>query len=284
MTGHGVADPVVSCAWVAERLDEPGLSVFDASWFMPGSPRDPALEYAAGHIPGAVRFDLDAIADHSSGLPHMMAEPADFAVAVRRLGVEATSTVVVYDSEGLFSAPRVWWNLRAMGHHAAFVLDGGLPQWVAEGRALEVGWREPPHGEFKAHADADLVRDMAAVRQALETGEAQVIDARPAGRFRGETPEPRVGLRAGHLPGALNVPWASLVKDGSLLPKDQLRGAFEAAGVDLHRPLITSCGSGVSAALLALALARLGRYDVAVYDGSWTEWGADPDAPVVTGP
>jgi thiosulfate/3-mercaptopyruvate sulfurtransferase len=276
-------DPLVSTAWLAKRLDDPSVRVFDASWFMPGSPRNPAAEYAAGHIPGAVRFDIDAISDHASDLPHMLASPSEFATAMRRLGLEPGSTAVVYDSEGLFSAPRVWWNLRVMGHEASFVLNGGLPRWTAEGRPLESGWREPAHGEFKAHLDPALVRDLEAVREALAGGTAQLVDARPAGRFRGETPEPRAGLRGGHMPGACNVPWSSLVSDGALLPAEGLAAAFRTSGVDLAGPIITTCGSGVSASLLALALARLGRFDVPVYDGSWTEWGGRPDTPVVTG-
>jgi thiosulfate/3-mercaptopyruvate sulfurtransferase len=278
-----MTDPIVSPAWLADRLGDPAIRILDASWFMPGTPRNPHAEYAAGHIPGAVRFDIDAVSDHTVDLPHMLASPAEFATAMRRLGVDAAATVIVYDSEGLFSAPRVWWNLRAMGHPDAFVLDGGLPGWVAEGRPLEAGWREPPHGEFKSHPDPNLVRDLAAVRQALETATAQIVDARPAARFIGEAPEPRPGLRCGHMPGALNVPWASLVSEGRLRPAAELRKIFEGAGVDLGGPIVTTCGSGVSAAVVALALARLGRLDVALYDGSWAEWGGRADTPVVVG-
>jgi thiosulfate/3-mercaptopyruvate sulfurtransferase len=277
------ADPLVSTAWLAERLDDPAVIVFDASWFMPGSPRDPAAEYAAGHIPGARRFDIDAVSDHASPLPHMLPPAAEFAVAMRRLGLEAESTVVVYDSEGLFSAARAWWSLRAMGHDAVFVLDGGLPRWIAEGRPLETGWTEPRHGEFKAHPVPGLVRDLPNMREIVAAGREQIIDARPAGRFRGEVPEPRAGLRGGHMPGAVSVPFSSLIEDGSLRPADQLKTLFEAAGVDFARPIVTTCGSGVSAAVLALGLARLGRDDVAVYDGSWSEWGALTDTPVVVG-
>jgi thiosulfate/3-mercaptopyruvate sulfurtransferase len=278
------ANPLISTEALATRLGELDLVVFDASWFMPGTSRDPTAEYAERHIPGAVRFDIDAVSDRSSPLPHMLAAPADFAVAMRRAGVNANSAVVFYDSEGLFSAARPWWNLRAMGHDRAFVLDGGLPRWIAEGRPLEQGWREPIHGEFKAHARPELVRDMAALRATLAEGTAQVVDARAASRFRGEVPEPRAGLRSGHMPGALNLPWNSLVDDGALLAPEQLRAAFEAAGVDLGAPIVTTCGSGVSACILGLALARLGRLDVPVYDGSWSEWGATADAPVAVGP
>jgi thiosulfate/3-mercaptopyruvate sulfurtransferase len=277
-------DPLVSTAWLADRLADPAVSILDATWFMPGSPRDAAREYAAGHIPGAVFFSIDEICDHATTLPHMLSAPADFAKAVRRLGVNRASTVVVYDADGLFSAPRVWWNFRAMGHAATFVLDGGLPRWAAEGRPLESGWRRSSHGDFKvSQPNLNLVRDLEAVRRALAEKSEQVIDARPAARFAGETPEPREGLRRGHMPGALNVPWSSVAADGSLLTPNDLRLAFEASGVDLAAPIITSCGSGISAALLALALARLGRPDVAVYDGSWTEWGGRADTPVATG-
>lgn len=276
-------DPVVSTSWLAERLDDPKIRILDASWFMPGSPRDPDREYAAAHIPGAVRFDIDALSDQASPLPHMLSAPSEFAIAMRRLGLNANSTAVVYDSEGLFSAARAWWNLRAMGHDASFVLEGGLPRWTAEGRPVETGWREPEHGTFKAHPRADLVRDLEAVRAALERKSAQVVDARPAARFRGEAPEPRAGLRGGHMPGALNLPWSAVVEDGALAPAERLRQVFEAAGIDAAAPIVTTCGSGVSASVLALALARLGRLDVPVYDGSWTEWGGRADTPVATG-
>jgi thiosulfate/3-mercaptopyruvate sulfurtransferase len=277
-------DPVVTTIWLAERLDDPRIRIFDASWFMPGAPRDPDEEYAAGHIPGAVRFDIDALSDHASPLPHMLSTPAEFATAMRRHGLNADSIAVIYDSEGLFSAARAWWNLRAMGHEASFVLEGGLPRWVSEGRPVETGWREPEHGDFKAHPRTDLVEDLEAVRTALEQRSAQVVDARAAARFRGEAPEPRAGLRGGHMPGALNLPWSAVIEDGALLPAEQLRPLFEGAGIDPHAPIVTTCGSGVSAAILALALARLGRLDVPVYDGSWSEWGGRPDTPVATGP
>jgi thiosulfate/3-mercaptopyruvate sulfurtransferase len=276
--------PLVSTDWLADHLPDPDIVVIDASWFMPGVDRDPKAEHAAGHIPGAVFFGIDEVSDHANPLPHMMAPPADFAVAARRHGVNANTTVVVYDSQGLFSAPRVWWNFRAMGHGATAVLDGGLPKWVAEGRPVETGWREPAHGDFKAHPDPSLVRDLDAVRAAVAGGSEQIVDARPAGRFSGQVPEPRAGLRGGHMPGARNVPFSGLVLEGGVLASpEQIYAAFQAAGVDLAGPIITSCGSGISAALLALALARVGRADVAVYDGSWTEWGGRDDTPVVAG-
>jgi thiosulfate/3-mercaptopyruvate sulfurtransferase len=276
-----VSDPLVSTDWLAARLGEPTIAIIDASWFMPGSGRDAAAEYAERHIPGAVFFPIDEICDHASDLPHMLSAPADFAVAARRLGVRRDSQVVVYDSHGLFSAARVWWTFRAMGHAETFVLDGGLPKWIAEGRALESGWRSPEHGDFKARPDGALVRDLEAVRAALESGAEQVVDARSADRFAGRAPEPRAGLRSGHMPGARNLPWNGvLAADGALADIAKLRGAFEIAGIDLTAPIITTCGSGVSASLLALALARIGRPDAAVYDGSWSEWAARSDTPI----
>ncbi len=276
-----VSDPLVSTDWLAARLGEPTMAIIDASWFMPGSGRDAAAEYAERHIPGAVYFAIDEICDRASELPHMLSAPADFAVAARRLGVRRDSQVVVYDSHSLFSAPRVWWTFRAMGHAQTSVLDGGLPKWIAEGRALESGWRTPEHGDFKARPNGALVRDLEAVRAALESGAVQVVDARSAERFAGRAPEPRAGLRSGHMPGARNLPWDGvLTADGGLADISKLRDAFESAGVDLTAPIVTTCGSGVSASVLALALARIGRADVAVYDGSWSEWGARSDTPV----
>jgi thiosulfate/3-mercaptopyruvate sulfurtransferase len=279
-----IGDGLVSTAWLAERLGDDSVRVFDASWFMPGTPRDPDAEYAAGHIPGAVRFDIDAIKDTSSPLPHMLAAPSEFAIALRRLGMNQDDTAVIYDSAGLFSAPRVWWNFRVMGHPATFVLDGGLPRWIDEGRPLETGWRDVAHGSFKAHFEPGLVRDLDVMRHTVASGAFQIVDARPAARFRGEAAEPRPGVRAGHMPGALNVPWAELVDRDALLPREALGKVFDSHGVDLGRPIVTTCGSGVSAALLAFALYRLGEREVAVYDGSWTEWGARDDTQVVTGP
>jgi thiosulfate/3-mercaptopyruvate sulfurtransferase len=277
-------DPMVSTEWLATRLDAPDMLVIDATWYMPGAPNDARAEYAERHIPGASPLDIDEVSDHANPLPHMLPEPPDFAVHVRRMGIEPSTRVVVYDTPGLFSAPRVWWMFRVMGHENVAVLDGGLAKWVAEARPVEAGWPQRPHGEFKAHPDRDLVRDLDQVRAALDTGSAQLLDARAADRFRGDEAEPRAGLRRGHMPGALNLPWRSLVMaDGTLAPKAELERLFKESGVDLDLPVITTCGSGVSAAILALALARLGRWRTPVYDGSWSEWGARTDTPVAIG-
>jgi thiosulfate/3-mercaptopyruvate sulfurtransferase len=278
-----VTAPLVGTAWLADRLDRADLVVIDASWFMPGSERHPKAEFAERHIPGAVFFGIDEISDHASDLPHMLPAPGDFGTAVRRLGVNSDSDVIVYDTHGLFSAARAWWSFRAMGHTACAVLDGGLPRWMAEGRPLESGWPNPRHGDFRAHPRPELLADLAAMLGHIEHGDAQILDARSPSRFAGATPEPRAGLRAGHMPGARNVPWTALVSGDALVDPAGLRAALAAADVDLNRPIVTTCGSGITAALLALGLASLGREDVAVYDGSWSEWGARNDTPIATG-
>ena len=284
MIAPSPADPLVSTEWLAANLDTPDLVIIDASWFMPGTDRDARAEHAGEHIPGALFLDIDEVSDHANPLPHMLPEPPDFATHVRRLGVEPSSPVVIYDSHGMFSAPRVWWSFRVMGHDKVWVLDGGLPKWIAEGHPVETGWPQRPHGEFKSHHRPGLVCSLDEVLTALTDGGAQLLDARPAARFTGETPEPRPGLRSGHMPGARNLPSSSVIADGRLKSAQELAVLFAEAGIDLDRPIVTTCGSGVSAAILALALARLGRPDVPVYDGSWSEWGARSDTPVVTGP
>jgi thiosulfate/3-mercaptopyruvate sulfurtransferase len=279
-----LVDPLVSGAWLAEHLTDPDVQIVDATWYMPGEGKQGRANYEAGHIPGAVFFDIDEIADPQTGLPHMLPSPEAFAQAAGALGLRRDETVVVYDTHGIFSAPRVWWTLRVMGFPKVFVLDGGLPRWRAEGHPFPTGAGAPAETTVDPAFRSELVKDRRAVSAALRDGAAQVVDARPAARFRGEAPEPRAGLRGGHMPGACNLPFGDLVNaDGTLKAAAELRRLFEAAGVDLSRPIVTTCGSGVSASVLALALARLGREDVAVYDGSWTEWGGLADTPIVTG-
>jgi len=279
-----MTDPLVSTAWLAERLTDPKVQVIDATWYMPAEGKKGRDSFEAAHVPGAVFFDIDEIADPDTDLPHMLPAPEAFVTAAGELGLRRDAMIVVYDAQGMFSAPRVWWTLRVMGFPDVRVLDGGLPKWQADGHAVTDGPGAPSGTLLEPQFRPELVRDLAAVRADLESHAEQLVDARGAARFRGEAPEPRAGLRGGHMPGARNVPFGDVVNaDGTLMSADEIRRAFEAAGVDLARPIVTSCGSGVSASVLALALARLGREDAAVYDGSWTEWGGRPDTPVVTG-
>jgi thiosulfate/3-mercaptopyruvate sulfurtransferase len=271
---------LVSTEWLEAHLSQ--VRVVDASWYMPDEKRDPAREFETGHIPGAVFFDIDAIADHTSGLPHMLPTPGEFSKAVGGLGIGDGETVVVYDGSGLFSAPRAWWTLKAMGHKTVKVLDGGFPKWKREGRAIETGPAQPKAKFFTAILKPALVRDFSAVMGIVEDRSAQVVDARSAARFKAEESEPRPGVRGGHMPGALNVHYRKLIADdGTLKPPEELRAAFDA--VDLNRPVVTTCGSGLTAAILMLALDEIGARDTALYDGSWTEWGSRSEAPVVTG-
>lgn len=279
MVGLG---PLVSTGWLAERLSDRNLRIVDATLPLVGQAGHGRDSYLAGHIPGAVFFDINAIADLNTDLPHMLPTAEAFAAAAGALGLDRQATIVVYDAHGIYSAPRVWWTLRVMGYDDVVVLDGGLKAWRAEDRPVEQDPVTPRATVVTPAFRPDLVRDLAAVTGILATGAAQLVDARPAGRFTGQTPEPRASLRSGHMPGALNVPFTQVVaEDGTLKSEHDLEAVF--AAVDLEKPLVTTCGSGVTAAVLALALARLGRVDVAVYDGSWTEWGGRSDTAVVTG-
>jgi thiosulfate/3-mercaptopyruvate sulfurtransferase len=276
-------DPLVTTDWLAKHLGEADLRVVDGTWHMPQLGRDARAEFEAAHVPGAVFFDIDAIADRATTLPHMLPTVDEFAEAVGGLGIAGDDRVVVYDVRGVVSAARVWWTFRAFGHDAVAVLDGGLKKWRAEGRAVVGGPATPPRRTFRARLRPELVRDLSAMRANLDSRASQVVDARSAGRFAGTEPEPRAGLRGGHIPGSLNLPYETLYRaDGTLRPPDELRGAAVAAGVDLGRPIVTTCGSGVTASVLALALYLAGRPDVAVYDGSWSEWGARADVPIET--
>jgi thiosulfate/3-mercaptopyruvate sulfurtransferase len=283
MTAAPLSNFFVSTDWLAENLGVPDVVAIDGTFFMPDENRNAETEYLAGHIPGAVFFDIDAIADHTTDLPHMLPTPEAFAGAMERLGLGDGMRFVVYDASGLQGVARVWWTLRVFGARDVKILDGGLPRWKSEGRALESGAVSRPSREFTPHFDAGAVADAAQVAAASDEGSAQIVDARASARFKGEAAEPRPGLRAGHIPGSVNVPWRSVVDDGSIKPQTEVEAIFASAGVDLARPIITTCGSGVSAAILLLALATIGKEGVVLYDGSWSEWGARADLPIAQG-
>jgi thiosulfate/3-mercaptopyruvate sulfurtransferase len=277
---------IVETDWLAAHLDAPDLIIFDGSWHLPTSGRNAKAEYLAEHIPGALFFDIDDLSDEKSTLPHMLPSTVKFASRMKKMGVGDGMRIVIYDSYGLFSAARVWWTFRAMGHKDVAVLNGGLKKWKAEGRPLEDG---PPVPRTARHwtplLNNELIRDLSDMKSYVEKQNMQIVDARPSGRFEGKDPEPRPGLRQGHIPGSKNVPSASILNaDGTLRSKEELATLFAGAGIDTSEPVVATCGSGVTAAMLALALAVLGQTNAAVYDGAWAEWGQDNGLPIETGP
>lgn len=273
----------IDADWLESRLGTPGLSVVDASWYLPAQKRDARAEYEAAHIPGAVFLDQDLVSDPDSPLPHTLATPQRFAQYVGPMGISADDTIVVYDGPGFFSAPRAWWMFRVMGVFQVYVLDGGFDRWKAEGRPVTAEPTKIAPNVFHADFDASRVASLEDMRRIVGSGERQIADARSPGRFAGAEPEPRAGIRPGHMPGARNVPASALSENGELLPKERLREIIEGAGIDLSKPVVTSCGSGITAAVITLALETLGHGDNKLYDGSWTEWGGLADTPVATG-
>lgn len=272
----------VDADWLQQRLSQPGLTVVDGSWYLPSHKRDPRAEYETGHIPGALFLDQDAISDQQTDLPHMLAAPKDFAQYVGAMGISADDMIVVYDGPGYFSAPRAWWMFRAMGVSQVFVLDGGLDRWIAEGRPVTVEPTKVAPCIFHADFDASHVVKLDEMRRIVDSGSAQIADARPSGRFYGTEPEPRPGVRSGHMPGAHSVPITALSENGELLSKPRLRALLEDAGLDLSKPIVTLCGSGITAAAINLALETLDHSENRLYDGSWTEWGRLADTPATT--
>jgi len=275
--------PFVSADWLQQRLGQPGIKIVDGAWYLPSQGRDARAEYEAGHIPGAVFFDHDNVVDPDSKLPHTLPSPEVFARIVGAMGIAESDTVIVYDGFGLFSAARCRWLFRTMGTEKVYILESGLDGWKREGRPLTAEPTRIAPNVFNANFDASRVATLQDMRAIVGTGSAQIADARPAGRFEGADPEPRPGLRGGHMPGAKSLPFASLSRDGKILPAEELKKVVEAAGLDLSKPVVTSCGSGVSAAVISLALETLGHTDNRLYDGSWAEWGGLQDTPVEKG-
>ncbi len=281
-----MSNDLVSTAWLEAHLDSPDIAIIDASWHLPAAKRDARAEFLESRIPGAQFFDIDELSDTATALPHMLPSPEKFSSRMRKLGIGDGKRVIAYDAAGLFSAARAWWMFKVFGHEDVAILDGGLPKWKSESRPLEDGpANKPQERHFTARYRSMMVRDQKDVAAALKSGTAQLADARSGTRFRGEEAEPRAHVRAGHMPGARNVHYASLLKpDGTLKSPAEIETVFAAAGVDLSKPVITSCGSGITAAILTLGLTLIGARNHALYDGSWTEWGGNPDAPVVRGP